>query len=92
MLPVCPCSSQFIWQYMPSQQTTHKLRAGMTRYCTVALQMLAAGFRSTEAAAVCGCALCEAVLDVAQQVRRQTGEEAQVRLLVALGQRTEDSC
>jgi hypothetical protein len=92
MLPVRPRSSQVIWQYMPSQQTTHKLRAGMTRYCTVALQMLAAGFRITEEAAAYGCALCEAVLDVAQQVRRQPGEEAQVRILVALGHGTEDSC
>ena len=77
---------------MPLQQTTHRLRASMTRYCALAIQRLAAGFGSTEQAAVCGCALCEAVLDVAQQVRRQPGEEAQVRLLVALGHGTEDSC
>jgi hypothetical protein len=52
---------------------------------------LAAGFgRSVQD--VCGCALCEAVLDVAQQVRRQPGEEAQVRLLVALSHGTEDCC
>jgi hypothetical protein len=89
MLPECPHHLHCIWQCMPPQQTTHRLRASMAPFCALALLMLAAGFGSTEQA---GCALCEAVLDVAQQVRRQPGEKAKVRLLVALGHGTQDSC